>query len=187
MKYSSAHPSAKAVILTFLLTYGAIGLGFWLVDAFRKPNPPRYVLTETELKMWSGKWVVIPRDSITRVWFAHPSDGHWTCPGFRGQLLDYARCYWFPETGEIEVYADVIDTLVVLETPKGRYGLSPYNPTYFAAQLEHGATGTYLVRPAPPLPWYWSDTAVAVYTLVAIGAISAPLAWWRLRHLKRPE
>lgn len=190
MKRSQSPRSARAVILTFILAYGGIGLSLWLIHTFSKPAPPRYVLTETDLRIWSGKWVVIPPSAITKVRFAHPTDGRRTSPGFRGQLLHYAERYWFPETGEIEVYADNIETLVVLETPKGKYGVGPYNPTFFAAQLEHGVKGTYLVRPAPPgppTPWYWSDTALAVYFVGGSFALSVPLTLWRLKRQRETK
>src|SRR5690606_2680176 len=53
-------------------------------------------------------------------------------PGF------YQGRWSFAETGPISLYATSLDTLVVIETERERYGISPEDPAAFLRALEAG-------------------------------------------------
>ncbi|HLS90915.1 MAG TPA: PH domain-containing protein [Limnochordia bacterium] len=74
-------------------------------------------------------------------------------PGF------YQGRWSFAETGPISLYATSLDTLIVIETEKARYGISPENPEAFLQALERGERAQF---PAASRNAAWGMSALGV-------------------------
>jgi hypothetical protein len=119
----------------------------------------RYELTPTEVVIRFGpERIAIPRTSIQKVTILTPTRG---VRLFGTGLPDLQEGRWrFAETGPITLYSRSTSPLTVLETPEGKWGISPADPEAFKNALTAGQTGVFL----PPAP-----SSISWPSLLALG------------------
>ncbi|BAD41630.1 hypothetical protein STH2645 [Symbiobacterium thermophilum IAM 14863] len=153
------------------LTLAVLALASSMLSALNM----RYEVTPEALRIRSGfSTREIPLDEVTGVWRPEALTGGVRKFGTSVPNLRTGR-WRFNETGDITLYATRLETLVVVDTADGRYGVTPENPDAFTDALRSrlpagfspaGGSGTAAASMLIPLLL----VAVAVpTTLYAVG------------------
>jgi len=123
-----------------------------------------YTLTETDLRITFGPTTVeIPRADIIKAETMNVTKGR---RHFGTALPSLQEGRWsFAETGVIRLYSTSTRPLTVLETPTGKWGISPSDPEAFLQALQSGATGRW-----DPVPTN-AGTASVIFASI-IGVLS---------------
>nr|PZN42473.1 MAG: hypothetical protein DIU70_05110 [Bacillota bacterium] len=172
-----------------------VGLAWWLIIALMIGSPLlvvvlfgstlwgamtlRYELTPTHLVIPYGlRETRIPRAAITNVTILTPTRGGrlWGT-GLPG--LQEGR-WSFAETGPIRMYSTSTQPLTVIETPEGKWGISPADPEGFREALLTGKTGVWEPVPTRAAGFLVAFGLVEVAVLAVVVGIAVYLV--RLRR-----
>lgn len=140
----------------------------------------RYEVTPTQaIIVFGPKVTTIDRESIVDVsYIESPTRGRRL---FGVNMAGLKQGSWsFAETGRLSLYATTTRQLVVIETDKGKWGISPSDPEAFIHALEAGQPGTF----EPIAQSAGGGMALIVIMMLAISAFSFILIGW-LRRMAR--
>lgn len=177
MRFPPAASQRKrwTVILTVVVV-SAVLLAVWVsVRSLWGRATLRYELTPTAVEIVYGpQRVVLPRRDITSVRLISSLTGARRYVGTAMPGL-YEGRWFFNETGPLRLYSTSRDSIVLIETRDGRWGISPADPEGFIAAYQANRAGDY-----PPVE---SDSTwallvlgvIVVVTAAAAGAVIYPL------------
>jgi hypothetical protein len=137
-----------------------------------------YQVTGESLRItyaWRG--ATIPLSSIHSVEVIHPA-GLSRIAGNNTPGL-YSGRWSSRETGPLNLYATRLDSLVVVKTAEGSWGLTPAEPVAFTAAVKNGTAGIFPAAPAIGNP------LVVVIPLFLLVLVVVPGIWWILRLVER--
>lgn len=148
-------------LLTLLLTGLTLLFFFLFTQIIWGAATLSYQLTPAEVVIRYGAVTThLSRSEIQRT-ATLPVTGARRIAGTNMPGLQEGR-WTFNETGSIRLYSTTTQPLTILETPRGKWGISPQDPAAFTRALENGETGNWApVRNGSP----WQ---VAAYFLLFI-------------------
>ena len=124
------------------LTLAVLALASSMLSALNM----RYEVTPEALRIRSGfSTREIPLDEVTGVWRPEALTGGVRKFGTAVPNLRTGR-WRFNETGDITLYATRLETLVVVDTADGRYGVTPENPDAFMDAVQVAGARRLLPR-----------------------------------------
>lgn len=139
------------------LAYQVSGDSLEITYAWKRPSIPLREITSVE---------VVQPGRLSRV-------GGSSAPGL------YSGRWSGPKTGRISLYATRLDSLLVVRTSEGTWGLTPANPEGMKAALLAGTPGDFPVYASGASPW------LTLSPFLLISLLLIPGTWYIFRLLYR--
>jgi len=157
------------LVTLFALLVVAIALGSSLLSAVNM----QYAVSPESIRIRSGfSTKEIPLDAVTDVWRPERLTGGVRLFGTATSNLRTGR-YRFNETGDITLYATLLNAMVVIETADGRYGLTPEDPEALMAAIGSRTTATFKPAGGTGRAAASMLIPVALVVVAAVGTVYA--------------
>lgn len=172
-----AEAGSATWIFSVLMGLIAVGVAVLVGHTIWGAATMRYEVTPSQAIIVYGPTVIgIDRDEIVDIsYFESPTRGRRLVGTSMAGLKQGS--WSFAETGRISLYATTTQDLVVIETDKGKWGISPADPEAFLAALDTGQPGTF----RPVRQSALAGLIVSVVLVVALLGFAIGLALYMRR------